>query len=99
MFVVVQLPTPTGHERVYIECEPTMSLAELKEKINGQKNIPPKLQKLRCDGILMADDCSLEMYGIVAQGGGTASQLINLEVIIVGPVPLEESAHLGQLAL
>lgn len=97
MFVVVQLPTPTGHERVYIECEPTMSLAELKEKINGQKNIPPKLQKLRCDGILMADDCSLEMYGIVAQGGGTASQLINLEVIIAGPVPLEESALLDAI--
>eukprot|EP00937_MAST-01D_sp_MAST-1D-sp2_P001897 g1897.t1 len=96
MFVVVQMPEKAGnHERLYLECEPSTTLYEVKEKVHGQKNIKPKLQKLKCQGILLSDDCTLDMYGIVAsEAGGTAASVITLEVIIAGPIPLEESAAL-----
>ena len=96
MFVIVSIRGK--HEKLYVECLAETTLGEIKQKIMGQKNVAPKAQKLRAGGVELNDFCTLETYGIAApHEGGTAEQMIELEILITGPIPMEETQLLHDL--
>ena len=96
MFVIVSIRGK--NEKLYIECTAETTLVEVKRKITGQKNVQPKQQKLRVGGVVLNDDCTLESYGITCpHESGTAEERIELEILITGPIPMEETELLHDL--
>lgn len=54
----------SGDREVLIHVKPSHSIKEVKQKIDYQANIPPKLQKIVLNGIEFKDDCLLSDYDV-----------------------------------
>lgn len=59
----ISIKTTSG-ETHSIECEPNITIAELKELISKISNIPVNEQRLVYRGRVLKDPCTLKSYGM-----------------------------------
>ncbi len=61
--ITLHVKPTAGGQKVEINCEPTITVLELKEKVASQNQMPAAEQRLIFKGQIMKDDRTIDSYG------------------------------------